>query len=100
MMDYETNLLSKRSGKFEPERLDYLNDREFNWKKANTTSNNNNTIIHILYNLKNIIHFSLTLMHKEIAISNQRTLGLSTTPNIEGRREVVRIKEGRLDTHN
>lgn len=33
--DYETNLISKKSGKFEQDRLDYLNDREFNWKRPN-----------------------------------------------------------------
>lgn len=38
MMVYETNLISKKSGKFERDRLDYLNDREFSWKKPKTSS--------------------------------------------------------------
>lgn len=41
MMEYETNLISKKSGKFERDRLNSLNNREFNWKKQNTNTKNN-----------------------------------------------------------
>lgn len=33
MVSFETNLISKKSGKFEKDRLNYLFGREFEWKK-------------------------------------------------------------------
>lgn len=40
-MEYDFNLISKKSGKFERGKLDYLNNREFKWKKSDNVNKNN-----------------------------------------------------------